>query len=206
MEATQITTSGAASTATAKKSSSLGMVDKNDFLKILISQIKYQDPLEPMKPDQFLSQLSQLTQVEQLQNITSALEAMQKSAEKGSMSQWVTAIGKKMNVEGNVMSPGDEVYLTPQGDYDEVILAVRDVQDGNTKEIRIAKGEALVYRHDGQNAVEIGATAVKANKPVTCKTSLYRMVKGIDVGDGGPFMVAADGTKYATSNILQIKE
>ncbi len=194
------------SNTTTGQSKSLNMVSKDDFLKILISQIKYQDPLEPLKPDQFLSQLSQLTQVEQLQNITSALEAMQKSAEKGSMSQWVTAIGKKMNVEGNVMSPGDEVYLAPQGDYDEVILTVQDVGTGNAREVRIARGEPLIYRHEGENGVQVGVTAVKGSKVVTCRTSLYRIVKGIDVSDGGPFMIAADGTKYATSSILQIKE
>jgi len=72
------------SSATTAKSSNLA--SKDDFLKILMSQLKYQDPLEPMKPDQFLSQLSQLTQVEQLQNIAKSLEDLKAATEKADSS------------------------------------------------------------------------------------------------------------------------
>ena len=83
-------------TTTTGSSKSNTMVSKDDFLKILVSQLKYQNPLEPMKPDQFLTQLSQLTQVEQLQNISDSLAGMKKASEIGNMAQWISTIGKKM--------------------------------------------------------------------------------------------------------------
>lgn len=53
-------------TAKSGKSDQLG---KTDFLNILVQQLKNQDPLEPMKNDQFAVNLAQFSQLEQLINI-----------------------------------------------------------------------------------------------------------------------------------------
>jgi flagellar hook assembly protein FlgD len=200
-----VSNSSSVSTTSTNKQSSI-VTNKDDFLKILISQIKYQDPLEPLKPDQFLSQLSQLTQVEQLQNIAGSLAAMQKAAETGGITQWLSAIGKKMNVAGNTLSKGDEVSIVPQGDYDEVVVRLQSLTDGSIKEVKIQKGDALTYKHGGIEDVAVAATATKDGKTVACKTSLYRLVTGLQVGDSGLLMTASNGDSYSVNNIKQIKE
>lgn len=178
---------------------------KDDFLKILVAQLQNQDPLEPMKPDQFLSQLSQLTQVEQLQNIASTLTQMKTASDKGSMTQWITAMGKRMNVESSVVSYGDEIYLSPQGDYDKVVLTLKNA-DGSITEKIINKGEALFYRHDGTTEAAFMAAAVKDGKAVNCTTSVYRVVRGVQIGDSGPVMLAGNGDSYTVDKIKLIKE
>lgn len=40
-----------------------------DFLRILVAQLSYQDPLKPMDPQQFVSQLAQFTALQQTQEI-----------------------------------------------------------------------------------------------------------------------------------------
>ena len=195
---------GATTTSSGKRSTSL--VDKNDFLKILISQLKYQDPLEPMKPDQFLTQLSQLTQVEQLQNITDSLDNMRKATETGNLSQWINTIGKKMQVDSNTLSKGDEVYMTPQGDFDQVVLSTMNKISGEIKEITFKKGEPLVYRHEDDSDVLVSSVAMKNNKPINCKSTNYRVVKGIDTSNGIPYLVASNGENFSIENIKQIKE
>jgi flagellar basal-body rod modification protein FlgD len=202
----QSVTGSSATTATTKSTASSTMVNKDDFLKILISQIKYQDPLEPMKPDQFLSQLSQLTQVEQLQNIAGSLESMKATADKGSMTQWLSAIGKKMNVDTTLLSRGDEIVTVPKGDYDQVILTLTSAIDNTTKEIRLKKGDSLSYTYDGSPDVAVTALAVKDGKAISCTANVYRVVKGIQIGDSGPVMVAGNGETYTVDKIKQIKE
>jgi flagellar basal-body rod modification protein FlgD len=46
---------------------------KDDFMKLLIQQMRNQDPLDPMKGTEFASQLAQFSSVEQLSNIQTSL-------------------------------------------------------------------------------------------------------------------------------------
>ena len=65
----------AAKSAEATKSKSLG--DKDTFLKLLVAQLKYQDPSNPADSTQFLAQTAQFTQVEKLEGIADMLKAQQ---------------------------------------------------------------------------------------------------------------------------------
>ncbi|HHY40754.1 MAG TPA: hypothetical protein GX502_05825 [Syntrophaceticus sp.] len=49
---------------------------KGDFLKLLICQLKQQDPLEPVKNTEFLAQMSQLTSLETLQDLNKKMEQL----------------------------------------------------------------------------------------------------------------------------------
>ena len=44
-------------------------LDKDAFLKLLVAQLKYQDPLNPADPGDFMAQTAQFTQVEKLDQI-----------------------------------------------------------------------------------------------------------------------------------------
>ena len=49
-------------------------MEKQEFLELLIAQLQYQDPLEPLSNQEYASQLAQFTQLEQLQNMNDSLE------------------------------------------------------------------------------------------------------------------------------------
>ncbi|OPY67142.1 MAG: flagellar basal body rod modification protein [Syntrophorhabdaceae bacterium PtaU1.Bin034] len=191
---------------TSRASRTTSVFDKNDFLQILAKQIKSQNPSNPVQAHQFVSQLSQAAQAEQLQNMTKSISDMRGIAEKGTISQWVSAMGKKMNVEDSMLSQGDEVYLKPTGDYDYITLVLKNQADGSVKEVKFNKGEALVYRNQGEETFVAAAIGVKDNKPVECKLDLYRVVRGIQMSDGGPVMVAGDGKTYAASSVKRLKD
>jgi flagellar basal-body rod modification protein FlgD len=45
---------------------------KDDFLKLLVMQMQYQDPLQPMDNTQFVAQLAQFSALEQMTNVANA--------------------------------------------------------------------------------------------------------------------------------------
>lgn len=46
-----------------------GALDKNAFLQLMVTQMKYQNPLQPQDNSQFLAQLAQFTGLEQMTNV-----------------------------------------------------------------------------------------------------------------------------------------
>ncbi len=55
-----------------KKKGSGTTLGKDSFLQLLVTQMKYQDPLNPSSNTEYVAQLAQFTQLEQLQNINLA--------------------------------------------------------------------------------------------------------------------------------------
>lgn len=55
------------------------LTQKETFLKLLVAQIRNQDPLNPADGIQFLTQLAQFSQLEQMFEIRSELEAIRKA-------------------------------------------------------------------------------------------------------------------------------
>ncbi|MCS7203121.1 MAG: hypothetical protein NZ809_01530 [Thermodesulfovibrio sp.] len=49
-------------------------IDKEAFLNLLVAQLRYQDPLNPLKDHEFLGQLTQMSMLEQLMNMNSIVE------------------------------------------------------------------------------------------------------------------------------------
>ena len=54
---------------TEKKSGS--NLDKDDFLLLLVTQMQYQDPLQPTDNTEYVAQLAQFSELEQMQNLNS---------------------------------------------------------------------------------------------------------------------------------------
>lgn len=56
---------------------SKSVADQDTFLKLLVAQLKYQDPSNPADSTQFLAQTAQFTQVEKLGQIADMMQAQQ---------------------------------------------------------------------------------------------------------------------------------
>jgi flagellar basal-body rod modification protein FlgD len=101
------TTSGTSgTTATVANSMSIG---KDQFLNLLVTQLRHQDPLSPLEPDQFAAQLAQFTTVEQLSQLNTTVSAqsdelalatmMSKTAfSTGLIGRRITAVGNQVTV------------------------------------------------------------------------------------------------------------
>lgn len=87
-----------------------GKMGKDEFLRLLTTQLRYQDPLDPMDGKDMAADLAQFSGLEQLLNINEQLEAQQ-----GQYDTLVTAMNNSvaMNTIGKtVMVNGDKVILT----------------------------------------------------------------------------------------------
>jgi flagellar basal-body rod modification protein FlgD len=71
--------SAATDTPTTLPTAANGVATKENFLQLLVAQIKHQNPLEPADGTQFLSQLSQFTEMEQMLGMREDLKAIRES-------------------------------------------------------------------------------------------------------------------------------
>ncbi len=67
---------------------------ENDFLKLLVTQLRYQDPLNPIQNQDFTAQLAQFSSLEQLTNMNSTLSEMQSSLTSNKNDNILDYIGK----------------------------------------------------------------------------------------------------------------
>jgi len=70
--------SGAANPTSSSTGSATGKTElgSDDFMKLLVAQLKYQDPSSPSDPSQFMAQTAQFTQVEKLTDIDTQLQTL----------------------------------------------------------------------------------------------------------------------------------
>jgi flagellar basal-body rod modification protein FlgD len=98
---------GAAGTSALQKT-----LGKDDFLKLLVTQLKYQDPMNPLDQNQFLSQTAQFSSLEQLQNISTALDDLRQSSSATSLGQAAGIVGHGVRASGSEFTyTGDPVTL-----------------------------------------------------------------------------------------------
>src|SRR4051794_41071433 len=91
-------TNGTSSTSARQNPNSI--LGKDDFLRLLVTQLKYQDPLKPTDQSQFMSQMAQFSTVEGISNLGKSIDSMNQSS---NVSQAVGLIGKQityLNADG----------------------------------------------------------------------------------------------------------
>jgi flagellar basal-body rod modification protein FlgD len=109
---------------------------KDMFTKLLVAQIRNQDPLAPSDPSQFVNQLSQLSQTEALQSLSkttsasgSVLQSLQVLAMGGQVGSQVTVATNRLRVDGNPVS--GSVNLPSASSATNLVLTGADGQAHN---------------------------------------------------------------------------
>ena len=91
---------------------SAGMLDKDGFLKLLVAQLRSQDPMSAVSNEEIMGQMSQLSMVEQVTNLTKANEEL--------VSKMQTS--QALGLIGHNVSYTTDSGATGTGTVDKVVL------------------------------------------------------------------------------------
>ncbi len=114
------------------QASSLGM---EDFLKILLTQLTYQDPLKPMDNQQFMAQMAQFTSLEQTQQLNNKIATLITNQ---AALQSVGLIGKTVDITTSTgAATGTVSALSLAGDFP--LLTVRTTAGATLTDISLSQ-------------------------------------------------------------------
>jgi flagellar basal-body rod modification protein FlgD len=94
-------------------------LDKNDFLKILITQLSHQDPTQPMDDKAFIAQMAQFSSLEQMTNMSDGLA---KVANLVAKSQAVGLLGNVVEVFNGAETVSGIVDAVTGGDFPQILV------------------------------------------------------------------------------------
>ncbi|GGN90435.1 flagellar hook capping FlgD N-terminal domain-containing protein [Saccharibacillus kuerlensis] len=166
--------------AAAKTSKDSATMGKEQFLTILIAQLKNQDPLAPMDNSQFTAQMAQFSSLEQLMNMSTQLTQMNSSM--GTASQ---LIGQKVTwydsetsnyLTGNVASvlQKDGKMFAAVGDYlvpttDITMVEAGGAESGTAAETPTTSQEAAA--EDSSSSTNEQTQPASGQEDVTAQSS-----------------------------------
>lgn len=125
-----------------------GNMDKDDFLKLLITQLQNQNPLEPMNDTEYVSQIANFSTLEQMNNMNKSMEQSTQFMAQDALMQLSGLIGQDVTWQTlvNANTPNEDV----QTGRNEIMSVKKDTQ-GNIM-VELDSGRWI----DGRQVVNIG--------------------------------------------------
>lgn len=173
-----------------KTNTAKSSVDKaqDRFMTLLVTQMKNQDPLNPMDNAQVTSQMAQLSTVTGIDKLNSTVESLMSNMQSGQSYQAANMIGH------NVLVPGTAVSTTGTGGYfgvdlpigaDKLSVTIKDSAGSTIRTLNFGAQEAGSIPLNWDGFAEDGSVA---------KTGNYQFeITATTAGQA----VAADGLNYA---------
>lgn len=208
--ATQQTDSSATKTTSTTKT-----LGKDDFLMMLVAQLKNQDPLNPMDGTQFATQLAQFSSLEQLSNMNTQLENLGIYQTTMISTQAVNLLGKEVTVsQGNGFQVDGDTAAFSYNLSKEAAKVSISILDATGKEVdRIEAGKQAAGQQDmtwskGNNSKGLYSykvTAVDANGDDVKVTSMTTgKVTAVQYKDNNIYLTV-NNQEVAFRNIMSVK-
>ena len=175
-------------------------LDKNAFLNLLVTQMRYQDPLNPTNDREFLAQMAQFTALEQMQNLNQNF----------SFSQGVSMVGKEIKA-----AVGNE--LTGEIQQIEGIVEGARQKNGKTflvvgdQDIPLEKVQQVINPMEWsyQDPFSLIGKVVQVQWPIQEEGEEIQLFEGmvehIQIKDGQPHIVIADSL-FSMEDVLGVVE
>ncbi len=188
-------------------------LDKDSFLLLMVTQMKNQDPLNPMDDTQYVSQLAQYSSLEQLMNLNDGMSSLTDATNNQQMLNATSYIGKEVGITGNTIGKTTEGGVTKTSTFryafgDNVasgVLSVLDAQGNTVYTESIAgkqAGTTFEFNWNGLNDKGVAAADGVYNvylsgynskgDPVLADQVVYANVTSVVKSDG-VVMIGLDG-------------
>lgn len=96
-----------------------GDMGKDEFLKILITQLSHQDPTQPMQDKEFIAQMAQFSSLEQMTNVSAEISKVAALLTKG---QAVSLLGRMVEVVAGSQVVEGTVDEVSGGDFPQILV------------------------------------------------------------------------------------
>lgn len=178
--------------------------DKNMFMKLLLAQIKNQDPLKPVEQTDFVAQLAQFSSLEGIQNLNASVQDI------GSMYRSSQALQATALVGREVLVPGQVAYAEAGAGFNgmiaggqasgDITMTIKDSTGAvvATRELGNVGDAETPFSWDGKdnegNSLQAGlySVAIEGNaggNNRALETSVYSRVNSVSIVDNQGGMV-----------------
>lgn len=134
---------------TVKKSIGTSALGKDAFMQLLVTQMQYQDPLNPSSDTDYIAQLATFSQLEQLQNLNTSY----------TNTQAMNIVGKTVKIQTTDKS-GNEKYITGVVDFTTISNGTTKVSVGGN----LYDSSQVCEVYDDTYVLQQGAPTVTGSK------------------------------------------
>ncbi len=194
--------------------------DFNRFLNLLITQLKNQDPLDPMSSNEFTSQLVQFAGVEQQIQSNSNLEKILESQQSSQLGSMIGYIDRTIEAEGYSMpvenGTGQFTYELDASASNNTIT----IRDAAGKVVYFTDGETMAGKHtftwdgkdnhgmpldDGTYTVTVSAHDTRGEMMNVVQTTIGR-VTGVRIDGDQTYLEVGDGLEVEFDKIISVRD
>jgi len=208
-----------------------GEMGKDQFLNLLVAQLRYQDPLKPAEDTQFITQLAQFSQLEFTQNSTSAISTLASNMQafmdmQNMQAQSITnasatpLLGKEVRMMEATFNysgmEGREFNIFLAEGYKTGIAVIKDADGKIVAEIDVSvdsiKGGETTAKWDGKDGDKTclgGKYTIEIMDANQKKSVGYAyqdgMVSGVSFHSGGASLTI-NGTQFGLGYLVNVQE
>ncbi len=206
------------SSALGGSSSALG---EQDFLTLLVAQLKNQDPLSPQDNTEFVAQLAQFSTLQATMGINTALGTLSTQTTGISNTENVNLVGKTATVKGSLVTDdgsgtGVPVAFTLAGSTATTTVSIQDSTGKVVRTINLGahdtglvntvwdgKDDAGNLMPAGTYAVAVQATAAGGGA-VSVAQETTGVVQSVAFDKGYPVLTLDNGVQVPVSDLIQV--
>lgn len=192
---------------------------KDDFLKLLVTQMKYQDPMNPMDSAQMTSQIAQLNTVEGINQLNATVTSLQASLMASQSMQSASLIGKTILADGNsisLLNGSANLSMRLEGPAESVVVDVINASGRIIQSVDLGASAAGIKSFNWNGSTNEGGTAPngqytfqvnakKLNQAVAVTPLTQATVSGVELTSAGPQLSLNNGTNIAMSTIRGVR-